>query len=87
MAALAIAEFGLLIWATRKWLGFGEPLETLNRVRYAWFVFCMPLMWVICAATLANAGFGWAQHRWVVPVLLVVTALILLFTRRWPLPR
>lgn len=107
MATLALAEFCLLIWATRKWLedrgnialllvlfiilpitidsltvasgrwlGFGEPLETLNRVRYAWFVFSMPLMWVICAATLANAGFSWAQYRWMVPILLAAAVLL-----------
>lgn len=62
--------------ASGRWLGFGEPLETLNRVRYAWFLFSMPLMWVICAATLANAGFTWAQHRLIVPVALVAAVLL-----------
>lgn len=107
MAALALAELSLLVWAMRRWLqdrsnialllvlfiilpitidsltvasgrwlGFGEPLETLNRVRYAWFVFSMPLMCVICAATLADAGFSWAQQRWIVPVLLAAAVLL-----------
>jgi len=62
--------------ASGRWLGFGEPLETLNRIRYAWFVFSMPLMWVICAATLGNAGFSWAQHRLIVPITLLAAVLL-----------
>ena len=57
--------------ASGRWIGFGEMLETLNRVRFAWFVFCMPLMWAVCAAILRDAGFAWARPGWLVPALVV----------------
>lgn len=59
-----------------RWIGFGPTLETMNRLRFSWFVFSMPLMWPICASILANAGFAWAQHRLIVPVLLLIAVVV-----------
>jgi hypothetical protein len=104
---LALAELGLLIWATRCWIkapsniglllvlfiilpvcldastvalggriGFGPVLETMNRMRFTWFVFSMPLMFAICASILATADFKWAQHRWLVPALIAVAVVL-----------
>ncbi len=62
--------------ATGHWIGFGPLLENLNRIRYAWFVFSMPLMWAICAASLANADFNWAKAEWLVPLLIIAAVLV-----------
>ena len=62
--------------ATGRWIGFGPALENLNRSRYAWFVFSMPLMWAVCAATLANADFRWAKPPWLVPILVIAAVLV-----------
>ena len=53
-----------------RWIGFGDLLETLNRIRFAWFVLAMPLLWAICLSILANAGFAWAQSRLLLIVLI-----------------
>ena len=65
--------------ATGRWIGFGPTLETMNRIRFAWFVFSMPLMWPICAAILRNAGIGWLQNALLVPVLFVLAAVVGLY--------
>lgn len=62
--------------ASGRWIGFGPTLETMNRLRFAWFVLSMPLMWAIGAAILANAGFTWAQHRALVPTLVVAAVAV-----------
>jgi len=57
-------------------VGFGPTLEMLNRIRFSWFVFSMPLMWPICVAILGNAGFAWAQQRWLVVALIALATVI-----------
>jgi len=54
-----------------RWIGFGEMLEAMNRVRFTWFIFSMPLMLAISVAILGNAGFSWARQRWLLPSLIV----------------
>ena len=59
-----------------RWIGFGDTLEAMNRVRFTWFIFSMPLMLAISVAILGNAGFGWARQRWLLPVLIVVAVTV-----------
>lgn len=59
-----------------RWIGFGPTLELLNRIRFAWFVLSMPLLWAICVAILGNAGFGWARQRWLVVALIALAAVV-----------
>lgn len=59
-----------------RWISFGPTLEMLNRIRFSWFVFSMPLLWAICVAILGNAGFAWAQRRWLVLALIALAAVL-----------
>jgi hypothetical protein len=54
-----------------RWIGFGDTLEAMNRIRFTWFIFSMPLMLAISVAILGNAGFRWARQRWLLSVLII----------------
>ena len=60
----------LLLWfdcftvAAGAWIGAGEALEVMSRIRFVWFYLTMPLLFIGCIALLAQADFAWAKPRW-----------------------
>jgi len=66
--ALLLLWFDCFTVAAGAWIGAGETLEQMSRVRFAWFYLTMPLLFIGCIALLAQADFAWAKPRWLLGV-------------------
>ena len=75
--ALVLLWFDCFTVAAGGWIGAGPLLETMSRVRFVWFYFTMPLLFIGSIALLAQAGFRWAQPRWLVIVATVAAVVFI----------
>jgi hypothetical protein len=74
---LALLWFDAGTVAVGRWLGDGEPLLTMSRIRYTWFFLTMPLLLIASAALARQAGFAVARPRFVLPLLAAVAVLFM----------
>jgi hypothetical protein len=63
--------------ALGQWLGDGELLRSLSRLRYTWFFLTMPLLLIASAALADQAGFAIARFPFLMPVLVLIAAIFI----------
>lgn len=69
--ALLLLWFDCFTVAAGAWIGAGETLEAMSRIRFVWFYLTMPLLFIGSIALLAQADFAWAKPRWLLGVAVV----------------
>lgn len=75
--ALLLLWFDCFTVAAGAWIGAGETLELMSRVRFTWFYLTMPLLFIGSIALLAQANFAWAKPRWLLMVAVVLAVLFI----------
>ena len=64
-----------LIFGLGRWIGEGELLELLSRLRTTWFFLTSPLLLILCVLVLRNARFAWLQSNLLLAGIVLVSVI------------
>ena len=71
---LSVQWFDALVFGMGRWIGIGDALENLSRIRITWFWLTSPFLLIASILVLRNARFAWFQSNILLGIILVISA-------------
>ncbi len=74
---LLLLWFDVLTVALGRWIGPGDTLELMSRIRFTWFYLTMPLLLIGAVALARQADFKWAQHKALMIIAIIIAVVFI----------